>query len=286
MPKPKKVGLPTTMRLKHDTHFVEEIAVRSKTTIIRNIPVDKIVANILQPRKDFGELQELAESIKEKGLIEPIIVRPKNGKFEIIAGERRFRATKLAGLDEVPAIEYDIPDNEALEISIVENVQRKDLNIFEAAYSLNTLSEIYGYTHQDIAQKIGKSRVTVTELIRITDLPSEIARRCMELKIHSKTFLLELTKLEDTARMNEVLDEYEKEPFSREKIKEQRKGEEQPAIPKKAKPFKFNFVSQDKAVKIDFRFKERDIDREKIIGILERLIDDIKKNRIKELKSK
>jgi ParB family chromosome partitioning protein len=286
MPSSRKVGLPTSLKLKHDNHFVDEITVRSKTTIIRNIPIDKIETSTLQPRKDFGDLQELANSIKEKGIIEPIILRPRNGKFEIIAGERRYRAAKLAEFQEVPAIEYDVPDNEALEISIVENIQRKDLNIFEEAYSLKTLSEIYGYTHQDIAVKIGKSRVTVTELIRITDLPSEVAQRCIELNITSKTFLLELTKLEEPTKMMEVLNNYEAEPFSREKIKEQRKSEKKADQKKSERPFKFKFVTDDKAVKIDFKFNSKDFDKNRIINVLERLIQDIRENRIKELNLK
>lgn len=281
MPKPKK-GLPNTLRLKHDNHFVDEITIKSKTTVIRNIPIAKIEPNTLQPRKDFGDLLELSKSIKEKGIIEPIILRPRNGKFEIIAGERRYRAAVMAELQEVPAIEYDIPDNEALEISIVENIQRKDLNIFEEAYSLKTLAEIYGYTHQDIAVKIGKSRVTVTELIRITDLPSDVVQKCIELNITSKTFLLELTKLENYGKMMEILKNYEEEPFSRDKIKAQRKLKKNKHETGKTQPLKFKFVTDDKAIKIDFKINSKEIDRKKVISILEKLIQDIRENRITE----
>ncbi len=177
MAKAKKVGLPTFVKSKFDNHFVEEISNRTRTPIIRNIPLQKILTNEQQPRKDFGELGEMAESIKEKGILEPILIRPKNGQFEIVAGERRYKAAQMAGLTEIPCIEYDIADNEALELSIIENIQRKDLTIYEQAFSLNSLSEIYGYTHQEIGQKIGKSRVTVSELIRITDLPEDILER-------------------------------------------------------------------------------------------------------------
>ena len=176
-----------------------------------------------QPRKDFGDLVDLTESIREKGILEPILVRPKNGKFEIIAGERRYKAAKAAGIKEIPCIEYDVADNEALELSIIENIQRKDLNVFETAQSLKSLSEIYGYTHEEIAQKIGKSRVTVSELIRISDLPPEISKKCLDLKINSKTFLLELVKLENKEKMIEVLKNYSKKPFSRDAIKQNRK---------------------------------------------------------------
>jgi len=293
MAKAKKVGLPDFVKSKFDNHFVEEISARTKTPVIRNISLDKIIANIMQPRKDFGDLEEMAQSIKEKGILEPILIRPRNGKFEIVAGERRFKAAQLAGLSEVPCIEHDIADNEALEISIIENIQRKDLDIYEQAFSLKSLSEIYGYTHQEIAQKIGKSRVTVSELIRVTDLPEDILERCAELKINSKTFLLELVKLEDIQQMTETLDDYTEEPFSRDKIKELRKAEaeemeeaepEPEDEPKSAPPkvIRFNVTSEDKAVKIKFDIKSRKTDKTKIISLLEKLITDIKEGKIQE----
>ncbi|MGE5342783.1 MAG: ParB/RepB/Spo0J family partition protein [Candidatus Omnitrophota bacterium] len=284
----KKSGLPDFVKSKFDNHFVEEISIRTKTAVIRNIPIDKIIVNVFQPRKDFGDLNEMADSIKEKGILEPILIRPKNGKFEIIAGERRYRAAQLAGLSEVPCIEHDIADNEALEISIIENIQRKDLNVYEQAFSLKSFSEIYGYTHEEIAQKIGKSRVTVTELTRITDLPKEILDRCIELNINSKTFLLELVKLENTDQMMELLRDYSEKPFSREKIKEKRKNEKENKSEenvKDFKDFKFNFVSEDKAIKIKFDIKSQNANKDKIINILEKLIEDIKGNKIKSLSS-
>lgn len=284
----RKVGLPDFVQSKYDNHFVDEISQRTRTTVIRNIPFEKLTANVLQPRKDFGDLTELSESIKEKGILEPILVRPKEGQFEIIAGERRFKAAKLAGLKEIPCIEYDVPDNEALELSIIENIQRKDLDIYEQAYSLKSLSEIYGYTHQDIAQKIGKSRVTVTELIRVTDLPPNVIQQCVELNINSKTFLLELVKLEDVAEMLDVLKNYAEKPFSRDKIKEKRKGEDDATVNNNngngsnsnGRGIKFQFTTEDKAIKIKFDIKSQDTDKSKIIEILEQLIADIREDKI------
>jgi ParB family chromosome partitioning protein len=287
MARAKKVGLPDFVKSKFDNHFVEEISARTRTPVIRNIPIDRIVTNTLQPRKDFGDLTEMADSIKEKGILEPVLIRPRNGKFEIVAGERRYRAAKLAGLTQIPCIEHDIADNEALELSIIENIQRKDLSIYEQAFSLNSLSEIYGYTHQEIAQKIGKSRVTVTELIRITDLPEEILKTCAELNITSKTFLLELVKLKDVEEMTEMLNSYSEKPFSRDKIKEKRKGKEEEKEEKEEKEpidktLRFNVISEDKAVKIKFDIKSGKTDKNTIIKLLEELIADIKANKIKE----
>ncbi len=288
MSKAKRVGLPDFVKSKFDNHFVEELTLRTRTPVIRNIPIDKLVANIHQPRKDFGDLEELAGSIKEKGILEPILIRPKDGKFEIIAGERRYRAAQIAGLTEIPCIEHDIADNEALELSIIENIQRKDLDIYEQAFSIKSFAEIYGYTHQDIAQKIGKSRVTVTELIRITDLPGEILERCHQLNIRSKTFLLELVKLDNPQHMQEMLDNYSDEPFSRDKIKEIRKTQplnssDQPgkALPALSyKTLRLNVTSEDKSVKIKFDIKSQDTDKNKIIGILEKLVEDLKTGKV------
>lgn len=273
---PKKVGLPEFIKMKHDVHLVDEISLRTKTPVIRNIPIEKIVANQMQPRRDMGDLAELTDSIRENGIIEPVIVRPRDGNFEIIAGERRFRAAREAGMHEIPCIEHDIPDNEALEMSIIENIQRKDLNVFEQSQSIRQLAEIYGYTHEEIAKKIGKSRVTVTELVRITDLPEEIKLKCLELGIDSKTFLLELTKIEELDKMEAILRQYGQKPFSREEIKHQRKKETQ-------KNFNFHFVSDDKKVKINFHFKQERVERDKVIAVLEKLIQDIRENKIKDL---
>ncbi len=274
----KKVGLPDFIKMKHDHHLVDEISLRTKTPVIRNVPVEKILTNQMQPRRDMGDLKELMNSIKENGIIEPVIVKPRDGNFEIIAGERRFRAAKEAGMTEIPCIEHDIPDNEALEMSIVENIQRKDLNVFEQADSIRSLAEIYGYTHEEIAKKIGKSRVSVTELVRITDLPAEIRERCLQLGIDSKTFLLELTKTGDSEKMDEILSQYGKKPVSREVVKEQRKE-----IEGKPKAFRFQFVSDDKKVRINFQFKHENVDRDRVIEVLEKLIADIRENRLKDL---
>lgn len=279
----KKVGLPEFVKSRHDNHFVEEISTRTRTSIIRRIPVERIVPNMLQPRKDFGNIEELAESIKEKGILEPILVRPRDGKFEIIAGERRFRAAKFAGLNEVPCIDYDIPDNEALELSIIENIQRKDLNIYEQAYSLKSLSEIYGYTHEDIAKKLSRSRVTVSELLRITDLPADVILKCIQLKIESKSFLLQLVKLEDKIEMMNALDKYSEEPFSRDILRKERKekkinGKE---ILKTETPFKYKFISEDKSVKINFNIRTGETDKRSVLlKVLQDLIENIKSGNI------
>jgi ParB family transcriptional regulator, chromosome partitioning protein len=285
----KRSGLPDLMKMKHDRHLVDEISSRGHIPVIRSVPIEKIIPGEFQPRKEMGELEDLTQSIREKGIIEPIIVRPKSGHFEIIAGERRFHAAQEAGLTEVPCIEHDVPDNEALELSIIENIQRKDLSVFEEAGSLKSLAEIYGYTHEEIGQKIGRSRVTVTEMIRIMDIPAALLERCQTLKINSKSFLLQLAKLETQDEMESVLDEYENGALSRDELRERRQEnqEEKPVDAGeqnngKAQPVRFRFVSEDKQVKIRFDIRGNQ-DRDSVIRVLEKLIQEIREGRVPDL---
>ena len=148
-----------------------------------------------QPRKSFDKeaLEELAASITENGLLQPILVREHNdGRYQIIAGERRFRASKLAGLSEVPTIILDKDDKRAAEISLIENIQREDLNPLEEALGYKTLSEIYNMTQEEISQKTGKSRSAVANMMRLLDLPAEVLELLAERKLsagHARTLL-------------------------------------------------------------------------------------------------
>ena len=148
-----------------------------------------------QPRKSFDKeaLEELAASITENGLLQPILVREyKDGRYQIIAGERRFRASKLAGLTEVPTIVLDKDDKRAAEISLIENIQREDLNPLEEALGYKTLSEVHGMTQEEISQKTGKSRSAVANMMRLLDLPTEVLELLAERKLsagHARTLL-------------------------------------------------------------------------------------------------
>lgn len=140
------------------------------------LPIEKIQRGKYQPRRemDLEALEELAQSIRTQGIIQPLIVRPYTGNYEIIAGERRWRAAKLAGLTEVPVIIRDIPDESAIAIAIIENVQRENLNPIEEAIALERLLNEFGMTHQEVADSVGKSRTSVTNLLRLLSLPDEV----------------------------------------------------------------------------------------------------------------
>lgn len=148
-----------------------------------------------QPRKTFDKdaLEELAASISENGLLQPILVREyKDGRYQIIAGERRFRASKLAGLSEVPTIVLDKDDKRVAEISLIENIQREDLNPTEEALGYKTLAETYKMTQEEISQKTGKSRSTIANTMRLLELPAEVLELVAERKLsagHARTLL-------------------------------------------------------------------------------------------------
>lgn len=158
------------------------------------IPIDEINPNPYQPRKSLGEesLEELANSIRQHGLLQPIIVRKVDDRYEIVAGERRYRAAKMAGLQKVPAIVKEVSDEESMEYALIENLQREDLNPIEAASALKLLMERFGLTQEEVADKIGKNRSTVANLLRLLKLPEEIQNMVSEGKIsmgHARALL-------------------------------------------------------------------------------------------------
>jgi ParB family chromosome partitioning protein len=145
----------------------------------RKVPIEFLKANPRNPRRAFSdaELGELADSIKQHGVIQPILVRPVKGtpdRYEIIAGERRWRAAQLAGLHEVPIVPLDVSDSDALELAIIENVQREDLNAMEEAQGYHALANEFKRTQDDIAKIVGKSRSHVANMMRLTKLPEEV----------------------------------------------------------------------------------------------------------------
>lgn len=161
---------------------------------IKKIPIGKIIPGKyeLRTKVTLSSLQELIDSIKEKGIVEPIIVRPSGENFEVVCGHRRFYAAKEAGLKEIPCIVKEIDDKETLEIAIVENLQREDLNPVEKAMAFKILNEKFGLTHEEIAKKIGKARSSITNTLRILTLPQEIISAISENKItegHARALL-------------------------------------------------------------------------------------------------
>lgn len=147
-----------------------------------HLPIEKIRPGRYQPRKEFApeELRELANSIKSQGIIQPIIIRRMNEGYEIIAGERRWRAAQMTGMDKVPVIIKDIPDEAAIAMSLIENIQRKDLNALEEAGALQRLIDEFRMTHDEVAQAVGKSRTVVTNLLRLQKLHPSVKTQLLQ----------------------------------------------------------------------------------------------------------
>jgi ParB family chromosome partitioning protein len=163
-------------QVKETVAAVEEGKVPSEGEL-KDLPVEYLQRGRYQPRRDMdpAALQELADSIKTQGVMQPIVVRPiGDNKYEIIAGERRWRATQIAGLETIPVIIRDIPDETAIAMALIENIQRENLNPMEEAIAMQRFADEFQFTHQQIADAVGKSRVTVTNLLRLMSLNNEV----------------------------------------------------------------------------------------------------------------
>lgn len=149
----------------------------SQDRILKELPVDLVQRGKYQPRRDMDPqaLEELAESIRAQGVMQPIVVRPiSEGRYEIIAGERRWRASQLAGLDSIPAVIREVPDEAAIAMALIENIQRENLNPIEEAFALQRLQDEFGLTQAQVAEAVGKSRTTITNLLRLIGLSVDV----------------------------------------------------------------------------------------------------------------
>ncbi len=202
---PKKGGLGKGLEA-----IFGELNELEKDNKIIAISLEIIEKNPFQPRESFDDkgIKELAESIKEKGIIQPIIVREHEDKYQIVAGERRFLAAKLAGLKSIPAIVKNISDEESAEIALIENVQRKDLNPIEEALAYKRLIDKFGYTQEELAKKIGKDRATITNSLRLLNLPDEIMEKLKSGLIsagHARAILSLKNEDEQKVLANEII---------------------------------------------------------------------------------
>lgn len=275
MQKSKKTGLPDSVKMRHDTHFVELITSRPTGPRVRMISIELIDPNPRQARSELGNIDELMLSIKEKGILEPILVRPKAGRYEIIAGERRYVASKKADLKELPCIEMSVEDNEAMEIALIENLQRKDLDVFEEADGLKALADVYGYSHGDIARKIGKARSTITEIINISKIPRDIRDFCVKNHIISRSTLIEIAKQKSIENMKTLVSMIKRRELTREDTRDLSKDLK--GIQRKHRYFVYNFKPKEKdAYRLRIEFKQETVSKQEIIDILKEVIEKLK----------
>src|ERR671911_1903837 len=187
--------------MRHDEHYVEALTSSAGAPIGRLVKIDELDPTPNQPRQVMGDLSELMASIAEKGIIEPIIVRQRGQRFQIVAGERRYQAAVQVGLREIPVVIRDVDDDEIIEIALIENIQRKDLTAFEEAEALQSLATRCGYTHEDMAKRLGKSRTSITESLSLNHMPDEVKKLCRLADIHSKSLLLQIVRQGDPQKM-------------------------------------------------------------------------------------
>jgi ParB family chromosome partitioning protein len=270
-------------RMQHDSHFVDSLSERFGASLGRLVPIDEIETNPDQPRRSVGDLSELVLSIESKGVLEPLLVRPlPDGRFRIIAGERRFRAALEAGLAEVPCIELDVPDNEVMEIALIENLHRRDLHPFEEAIGYSALAQKHGYTQQQIATALGKSRVSITEALSLLEIPEDVREECRRADIDARSVLLEIARLGHPDRMREAI-ALVLGGSTREDLREQKKV----GASGKSKARSFNFVyrPKDGPYKLAISFDKTRVNRDELIGALRAVLKQLESGAL-EIKRK
>jgi ParB family chromosome partitioning protein len=264
--------------MKHDAHFVDSLSERFGPSVGRLVPIEEIETNPDQPRRSVGDLEELTKSIRSKGVLEPILVRPlDSGRFRIIAGERRFRAALEAGLAEVPCIELDVPDNEVLEIALIENLHRRDLHPFEEAAGYASLSEKHGYTQQRIASSVGKSRVSVTEAMSLLDIPDDLREKCRRADIAARSVLLEIARLGDRRKMEEAI-ALVLAGSTRDDLRDQKKGSHEGV--EKRREFHFIFAPKDGPFRLNLAFHKSRVQKSELIEALRGVIRQLESGEI------
>ncbi len=277
MSSPRRIGLPQTIRMRHDTHFVDQLARPGGETIGRLIPIEDIEPNPSQPRQTLGDLAELTASIREKGVLEPLLVRRVEGRYQIIAGERRYRAAVEAGLAELPCVVRESSDAETMEIALVENLQRKDLTPFEEGDGLKVLADKFGYTHEEMAEKLGKSRTTITESLSLAVMPEEVRQQCRLADIQAKSLLLQVVRQGTSEKMSALVGRLQKEGATRAgarrlaRIGEVRRGKGRP------RHFVFKLQPADREFSLLLRFRKPHVERDEIIRALETVVESLRR---------
>ena len=280
-----KRGLPLRVKMRHDTHFVEELTSRHETPVGKMVPLSAVETDPNQPRKAMGELDDLVASIRDKGVLEPILVRPLDVQrledgpgeaFRIISGERRYRAAQEAGLYEIPVVVLDVSEDEALEIALIENLQRKDLTPFEESEGYQALSDRHGYTHEQIAEAVGKSRTVITESLSILQMPVRVREAVQALGITTKSLLLEVLKAGSEEEMLRLLEEVASQGLNRDDLRRRMRKTAPSDGRRSKKPYVFKFKAPDKRYSLSLSFRQREVDRGDLIQALEQILQQLR----------
>ena len=264
-------GLPQTLRMRHDEHYVEALAASAGRPVGRMVPIEQVDPNPNQPRQHMGDLSELMASIAEKGIIEPLVVRQRGGRFQIIAGERRYQAAVQVGIREVPVVIRDVDDSEIIEIALIENLQRKDLTPFEEGEALYALAQRAGFTHEQLAQRIGKSRTSITESLSLHGMPEEVKNLCRLADITAKSLLLQIVRQESPEKMVSLVERISRQQLNREQTRQLSRK------PQRGRPrsYVFRYGSRSNPFRLQMTFRKSQVDRLEIIDALRRLLAEL-----------
>jgi ParB family chromosome partitioning protein len=263
--------------MRHDVHFVDQLGRPGGEPVGRMVPIEDIEPNPHQPRQHMGDLTELIASIREKGVLEPILVRPRGARFQIIAGERRYRAAIEAGLGEMPCIVRETSDSETMELALIENLQRKDLSAFEEADGLKTLAESYGYTHEAMAERLGKSRTSITEILSLSAMPEDVRDACRRADIQSKSLLLQVVRQGDMQKMMALVQRLQHEGGRPTREDARRMAKQGKAKGAKGRPrhYVFRYQPREKNFALALQFHKSSVPREEIVRALQSIIEDL-----------
>src|SRR5262245_60089960 len=262
--------------MRHDEHYVEVLAASAGMPVGRVVPIDQIDPNPNQPRQVMGDLSELIASIAEKGIIEPLIVRQRGERFQIIAGERRYQASVQAGLRELPVVVREVDDSEVVELALIENLQRKDLTAFEEAEALRGLAERCGYTHEDLARRLGKSRTSITESLTLAGMPEEVRTLCRLADISSKSLLLQVVRQDTPQKMTALIEKIASQGgATRQQVREATAR----LKPGRPKHYVFAFRPPSKQFNLKLSFAKGRVTREEILDALEAILRELRKQK-------
>ena len=267
-------GLPTDRRMRHDRHFVEELTSDRAGHFGQMIEIGLIEPNPHQPRKSFGDLSDLVASIREKGVLEPILVRRHDDRYQIIAGERRYQASVMAGLSQLPCVEIDVDNRGCLEISLIENLQRRDLTPFEEAASIQKLCEQFGYTHEQVARKLGKSRTSITEILSLNRMTEDIQDLCRHADITSRSTLLEIVRQKSVDEMIELVNRIASHSLKREEVRDL-KRETGARRTSRARNFVYRYSAPEKEFSLNLKFGRPEVGRDELIRALRQILQNL-----------
>ena len=277
MSSPRRLGLPESIRMRHDTHFVDQLARPSGEAIGRMIPIEDIEPNPRQPRQDLGDLSELTASVREKGILEP---HPGPSRWRALRDHRR-RASLSGRLatwasQSCPASFAIRVDAEMMELALIENLQRKDLTAFEEADGLQSLGREAGYTHEMMAEKLGQEPDLHHGNALLDAMPEDVRQLCRLADITSKSMLLQIARQGSEEAMSALIDKISGEGITREEARRFNRTSEK--RPRRAKQLVFRFKPSDRVYQFSLTFAKPQVERDELIHALREILGTLVEN--------